>query len=107
VRLLAEERDQLGIVEPGPASAINAQGNFLTRVSGQPTAAAMARGIAVPSASQSPSKLRPVLPALAIGWLETWIVCHENLRDLPRVRTVFDHLAAPFRAAQIGPDRPS
>ncbi|MBY8820885.1 LysR substrate-binding domain-containing protein [Sphingomonas colocasiae] len=36
--------------------------------------------------------LRPVLPG-AFGFdLETWIVCHENLRNVARVRAVFDAL---------------
>lgn len=42
--------------------------------------------------------LRAVLPDVAVGALETWIVMHEDLRDIPRVRAVFDHLAAEFDA---------
>jgi hypothetical protein len=41
--------------------------------------------------------LRPVLPALTVASLDTWIAMHEDLRTLPRVRTVFDHLARAFR----------
>ena len=44
-----------------------------------------------PAGSRDPS-LRAVLPALEIGALETWIVTHEDLGDIPRVRAVFDHL---------------
>ena len=38
-----------------------------------------------------------VLPALRID-LETWIVMHEDLRSVPRVRAVFDHLVESFTA---------
>lgn len=41
--------------------------------------------------------LHPVLPDLAFGNLDTWIVTHENLRELPRVRAVFDCLAGAFQ----------
>lgn len=42
--------------------------------------------------------LRPVLPDLVLHRFETWIVTHEDLRALARVRAVFDHLAAEFAA---------
>jgi DNA-binding transcriptional LysR family regulator len=38
--------------------------------------------------------LVPVLPALFAPGLETWIVMHEDLRRVHRVRLVFDHLVA-------------
>jgi DNA-binding transcriptional LysR family regulator len=43
-------------------------------------------------------ELVPVLPDVAIGALATWIVTHEDLRDTPRVRAVFDHLVDEFDA---------
>jgi DNA-binding transcriptional LysR family regulator len=42
--------------------------------------------------------LLPVLPDFSIGALDTWIVIHEDLRETPRVRAVFDHLIAEFDA---------
>ncbi|MFO3705748.1 LysR family transcriptional regulator [Xanthomonas codiaei] len=39
-----------------------------------------------------------VLPELVLPALETWIVTHEDLRNVPRVRAVFDHLAGAFQA---------
>lgn len=40
--------------------------------------------------------LLPVLPDFTLGWLDTWVVMHEDLRTLPRVRAVFDHLVTSF-----------
>lgn len=40
--------------------------------------------------------LLAVLPEFDIGALETWIVIHEDLRDIPRIRAVFEHLVAEF-----------
>lgn len=40
--------------------------------------------------------LRPVLPQVTVAMLDTWIVTHEDLRDVPRVRAVFDHLVTEF-----------
>lgn len=42
--------------------------------------------------------LRPVLPDLAMPSLDTWIVTHEDLRDVPRVQAVFNHLVRTFEA---------
>lgn len=39
-----------------------------------------------------------VLPEVSLGTLDTWIVTHEDLRDTPRVRAVFDHLVEEFDA---------
>ncbi len=40
--------------------------------------------------------LRPVLVEMTVASLDTWIVMHEDLRGVPRVRGVFDHLVAEF-----------
>lgn len=74
---------------------------FVVRTDSHPAQLAAARaglGIAVvqrPIGLSDP-RLRPVLPDLLIANLETWIVTHEDLRELPRVRAVFDHLAESF-----------
>ena len=39
-----------------------------------------------------------VLPDIDLPQLDTWIVTHENLRRLPRIAAVFDHLVAEFDA---------
>jgi DNA-binding transcriptional LysR family regulator len=37
-----------------------------------------------------------VLPEVTVAALETWIVVQDDMRRLPKVRTVFDHLVAEF-----------
>ena len=48
-----------------------------------------------PLARRAPA-LVPVLPELRLPALEAWIVMHEDLRRVHRVRATFDHLAAAF-----------
>lgn len=74
---------------------------FTVRTDSHPAQLAAARaglGIAVvqrPVGLADPF-LRPVLPTVTVASLNTWIVTHENLRGLPRVRAVFDHLVEAF-----------
>jgi DNA-binding transcriptional LysR family regulator len=74
---------------------------FAARTDSHPAQVALARaglGIAVvqrPIGRADPL-LRPVLPELEIAALDTWIVTHEDLRDVPRVRAVFDNLVTAF-----------
>lgn len=60
----------------------------------------------LPIAARSPD-LRRVLPSLAFE-LEAWVVMHEDLRHVRRVRAVFDHLVAHLAAhgARRGARRP-
>ncbi len=83
---------------------------FVVRTDSHPGQLAAARaglGIAVvqrPIGLSDP-RLQPVLPERPIPSLGTWIVTHRDLRSLPRVRALFDHLAEAFRAYQgIGSD---
>lgn len=74
---------------------------FVTRTDSHPSAAAMVRaglgvGVLHKSVGRAEPQLRPVLPDLTVVSLETWIVTHENLRHVPRVRAVFDHLVESF-----------
>lgn len=52
--------------------------------------------VQVPVAARYPELVR-VLEAVSLPPLETWIVAHEELRRLPRVAALFDHLVAEFR----------
>lgn len=76
---------------------------FVARTDSHPAALAFARaglGIAVvqrPIGWADP-RLAPVLPDLVISRLDTWIVTHGDLRQVPRVRAVFDHLVEAFTA---------
>ena len=77
--------------------------HFTLRMDSHPAQLAAVRagigiGVIQRAIGESDPALRAVLPHFAIGALETWIVMHEDLRDMPRVRAVFDHLAAEFDA---------
>ena len=41
-------------------------------------------------------------PAFVFNTLETWIVTHENLARVPRVRAAFDSLVASFKGLARG-----
>jgi len=78
------------------------RGRFVVRTDSHPAQLAAVRaglGIAVVQlpVGLADARLRPILPELKIGKLDSWIVMHENLRELPRVRAVFDHLVGAFR----------
>jgi DNA-binding transcriptional LysR family regulator len=74
---------------------------FVLRTDSHPSQVAAARagvGIAVchvPLGHADPRLVR-VVPEFVLYVLETWIVTHENLSRVPRVKAVFDHLAAAF-----------
>ncbi len=51
-----------------------------------------------PIARQDP-QLQQVLPELELPALNTRIVTHEDLREVPRVRATFDHLCAAVDAS--------
>ena len=79
---------------------------FVIRTDSHPAQLAAARaglGIAVVQRpiGLADARLRSVLPDLAIPSLDTWIVTHEDLRGLPRIRALFDHLAEAFHAYQV------
>lgn len=75
---------------------------FVLRTDSHPAHVAAARagvGIAVaqvPIGERDPNLVR-ILPDLDVAVLETWIVTHENLARVPRVRAVFDSLVDSFR----------
>ncbi|HEV7318953.1 MAG TPA: LysR family transcriptional regulator [Ensifer sp.] len=72
---------------------------FVLRTDSHTTVAAAIRAsvgigvMQVPSASRDPN-LRRVLPGIVIAELGTWVVTHEDMRALPRIRAVFDALVA-------------
>lgn len=75
---------------------------FLIRTDSHPAQLAAARAGLGIVATQRPvcladPSLRPVLPDLWVASLDTWIVTHEDLRGVPRVRAVFDHLVEAFQ----------
>jgi DNA-binding transcriptional LysR family regulator len=56
----------------------------------------------VPVGERDPKLVR-LLPDLDAAVMETWIVTHENLTRVPRVRAVFDSLIESFRAMMQRP----
>ncbi|MEJ6396143.1 LysR family transcriptional regulator [Gymnodinialimonas sp. 2305UL16-5] len=76
--------------------------DFVLRTDSHPAQFAAVRaglGIAavqIPVARQNQA-LRQVLPSLQVDAMDTWLVTHEDLRNVPRVRVVMDHLARAFR----------
>ena len=78
-----------------------AREHFALRTDSHPAQLALARaglGIAavqVPLGRADPALVR-VLPDVVLGSLETWVVMHEDLRAVARVRAAFDHLVAGF-----------
>jgi DNA-binding transcriptional LysR family regulator len=74
---------------------------WIARTDSHPAQLALARaglGIAVaqiPTAARYP-ELQRVLSDIELPQLPTWIVTHENLRRLPRVGALFDHLVDAF-----------
>ena len=80
---------------------------FVLRTDSHPAQLAAARagmGIAVvqaPVGEADPDLVR-ILPNLDFGHLTVWITMHEDLRALPRVRALFDHLGAAFEPMSGG-----
>lgn len=76
---------------------------WIARTDSHPAQLALARaglGIAVaqiPAAARYP-ELERVLLDIDLPQLPTWIVTHENIRRLPRVAALFDHLVEAFEA---------
>jgi DNA-binding transcriptional LysR family regulator len=73
----------------------------VVRTDSHPAQLALARaglGIAVVQVpvGRADPLLRPVLPEVQVAALDTWIVTHQDLRNVPRVRAVFDHLVTEF-----------
>lgn len=74
---------------------------FVLRTDSHPAQLAAARaglGIAVvqrPFGRADPA-LRAVLPDITVASLDTWIATHEDLRAVPRVRVVYEHLVETF-----------
>ena len=92
-------RSDLALVERLSSGAPGIR--FVLRTDSHPAQLAAARagiGIAAaqaPVGARDPDLVR-ILPDLHIGVIETWIVTHENLSRVPRVRAVFDSLVRSF-----------
>jgi DNA-binding transcriptional LysR family regulator len=75
---------------------------LVLRTDSHPAQLAAARaglGVAVAQVpvGERDARLVRLLPDFEVAILETWIVTHENLARVPRVRAVFDSLVESFR----------
>lgn len=90
--------DRRFVQERFPAGLLS---RISVRTDSHPAQLALARaglGIAVMhrALGQADERLVQVLPALVPDTLPVWLVKHRDLRQEPRVRVTFDHLAAEF-----------
>lgn len=103
--LIGPDRNRSDLALAEKFGAMFRRDRLVIRTDSHPAQVAAARaglGIAViqvPAGERDP-RLRRVLPGLVIATLDTWIVAHENLRRVPRIRAVFDMLVACF--AEMG-----
>lgn len=92
-------RADLALAESvGPALA---RAGFALRTDSHPAQLAAVRvGLGIGAVQQSvglsDAALVPVLPDLVLAEFGYWIVTHEDLRGVPRVRAAFDHLVEEF-----------
>ncbi len=76
--------------------------NWVMRCDSHPAMLAAARaglGIAIaqiPTIKTDP-RLQILLPDLELPRLDTWVVTHEDLRHVPKVRALFDRLVEGFK----------
>ena len=99
--VIGPDRHQADLALAAPLMAHLPPGGFALRTDSHPAQFAAARaglGIAavqVPVAEACANLVR-VLPGIQIGLLEAWVVSHEDLRHVPRVRAVIELLAEAF-----------
>lgn len=75
--------------------------SIVVRTDSHPAQLALARaGVGIAATHRAigtaDKRLRAVLPSLDVFKMPTWIVTHEDLRDVPKIRAVFDHLTNAF-----------
>jgi DNA-binding transcriptional LysR family regulator len=74
---------------------------FAIRIDSHPAQLAAVRaglgiGVVQRPAGLADPLLEPILPDFVLAEMETWVVAHEDLRRLPRVRAAFEHFASEF-----------
>lgn len=101
--LIGPDRARADLVMVDKIGGTAMRDRFVLRTDSHPAQIAAIRagvgiGVAqVPVGDRDPDLVR-VLPEIEVARLETWIVTHENLARVPRVRAVFDSLVDSFRA---------
>lgn len=106
--IIGPDRNLTDLALAGPFAESFDPTRLVLRTDSHPAQLAAARaglGIAlaqVPVGNADPDLTR-ILPDFSPGDIHTWIVTHENLARVPRVRAVFDALVAGFRAMMRTP----
>ena len=99
--LIGSDRDANDLALTRRLAPALPQSVWVLRTDSHPAQIAAARAgvgvcvVQVPLGEQDP-RLRRVLPGYTVTTLDTWVVTHENLKDVPRVRAVFDALVTAF-----------
>lgn len=101
--IIGPDRNRSDLALVGRLGNVVPRDAFALRTDSHPAQLAAARagvGIAVaqvPVGESDPNLVR-ILPDFQVAALDTWIVTHENLARVPRVRAVFDALVEGFLA---------
>ena len=99
--LIGSDRDANDLALTRRLAPALPQSTWVLRTDSHPAQIAAARAgvgicvVQVPLGEQDP-QLRHVLPGFTVTTLDTWVVTHENLKEVPRVRAVFDALVTAF-----------
>jgi DNA-binding transcriptional LysR family regulator len=98
-RLIGFDRDDRSFRAAGPLAARLSRESFGFRCdSDLAQLAALRAGVGIGGCQESLARRSPeltrVLPDLFTFALEIWLVLHEDVKGTPRVRLLFDHLAA-------------
>jgi DNA-binding transcriptional LysR family regulator len=98
-RLIGFDRDDRGFRAVGSLAARLTRENFGFRCDSDPAQlAALRAGVGIGGCQENIARrapqLRAVLPDAIDFALEIWLVMHEDMKSTPRVRALFDHLAA-------------
>ncbi|AEQ53450.1 LysR family transcriptional regulator [Pelagibacterium halotolerans] len=105
--IIGPDRNLSDLALAGPFAAAFDPAGLVLRTDSHPAQLAAARaglGIAlvqVPTGNADAGLVR-ILPDFSPADIQTWIVTHENLARVPRVRAVFDALVAGFHAMMRG-----
>lgn len=100
--MIGPDRNRVDLAFAARMGAAMTLNRLVLRTDSHPAQLAMARagmGVAVaqvPAGARDPGLVR-ILPDFEVAVMDTWIVTHENLAQVPRVRAVMDSLAASFR----------
>lgn len=99
--LIGSDRTRADLALMAGIAPFLARQDFVVRTDSHPAQLAAVRaglgiGVVQRPIGRADAALLPVLPDLEVHHMESWVVAHEDLRQVPRVRAAFDHLVATF-----------